>query len=163
MPNRVTPTIRPLGVADADALLAFYNQLSPASIRTFRPLGEQTSLAVCQAIVAEQRTANGSRYDLAAWQGTTMVGWAFLFRLDDEKPELGLGVADAVQGQGIGSALLDQLLGWARQQAMSKVYLIVVTDNHRAFRLYQSRGFVIYDEQFDEKDQLPYFHMVASL
>ncbi|MFN8492800.1 MAG: GNAT family N-acetyltransferase [Caldilineaceae bacterium] len=163
MSNAVKPLMRSLGWEDAEALLTFYNHLSPASIRTFRPLGDQTSLPVCQAIVADQWTDHGSRFDLVAWHGTMMVGWAFLFRLDGEKPELGLGVADAFHGQGIGGALLDHLLVWARRQAMPKVYLIVVTDNHRAIRLYQSRGFVIYHEQFDEKDQLPYFYMMASL
>ncbi len=163
MSNAVKPLMRSLGWEDAEALLTFYNGLSPAAIRTFRPLGDQTALPVCQAIVADQWIDHGSRFDVVAWHGTTMVGWAFLFRLDGDKPELGLGVADAFQGQGIGSALLDHLLGWARQQAMPNVYLIVVTDNHRAITLYHSRGFVIYAEQFDEKDQLPYFHMVVSL
>jgi ribosomal protein S18 acetylase RimI-like enzyme len=40
---------------------------------------------------------------------------------------------------------------------------MVVTDNHRAIRLYEAHGFATYDEEYDEVDQLPYFHMVAQL
>ena len=54
MSNTAKLLMRSLGWEDADALLTFYNGLSPASIRTFRPLGDQTSLPVCQAIVADE-------------------------------------------------------------------------------------------------------------
>ncbi len=161
--NPLSDAFRPLHADDAPALLAFYNKLSPASIRTFRPLGDQTSLAVCQTIVRNQFSVQGTRFDLVAWQMNRIVGWAFLTGLDSDKPELGLGVADAFQRQGLGRALLDHLLDWARQHSIANVYLVVVTDNQRAIQLYQSRGFVAYTEKFDELDQLSYLHMMMSL
>lgn len=155
--------IRPLRDGDAPALLAFYNGLSRASIRTFRPLRERTTLEVCETIVRDHAGGRGTRYDLAAERAGAIIGWAFLVGLDKAEPSLGLGVADAYHGQGWGSALLDRLLAWAREVALARVYLIAVKDNDRAVCLYQSRGFVVYGEFFDERDQLPYLRMVAEL
>lgn len=155
--------IRPLRDGDAPALLAFYNGLSRASIRTFRPLRERTTLDVCEAIVRDNAAPRATRYDLAACRAGAIIGWAFLVGLDKAEPSLGLGIADAYHGQGWGRALLDRLLAWARERALARVYLIAVKDNARAVHLYQSRGFVIYGEFFDERDQLPYLRMVAEL
>jgi ribosomal protein S18 acetylase RimI-like enzyme len=160
---RAAPDIRPLRDGDAPALLAFYNGLSRASIRTFRPLREQTTREVCEAIVRDHTAPLATRYDLAAFCDRTIIGWAFLVGLDKAEPSLGLGVADAYHGQGWGSALLDRLLAWARERALARVHLIAVQDNDRAVYLYQSRGFVTTGEFFDERDQLPYLRMVAEL
>ena len=155
--------IRPLTKNDAPALVKFYNDLSAASIRTFRPLGDKTSFVVCQQIVDENILPPYKRFDLVCWHGIRLAGWAFIENLDDKQPELGLAVADFLQGNGIGKTLLSQLLGWASNKGIKKVYLIVVTDNQRAINLYKNHGFVTYDEKFNEADQLPYFHMVANL
>jgi len=151
--------IRPLRDGDAPALLAFYSGLSRAAIRTFRPLGETTTLDVCEEIVRDNAAGRSVRYDLAAWQAGAVIGWAFLRRLDTDRPELGLGVADAHQGRGPGGALLDQLLAWARGRGVPVVYLIAVKDNERAVHLYTSRGFVAYDEFIGKWDNLPYLSM----
>jgi len=91
------------------------------------------------------------------------VGWVFLYKLDSAQPELGLAITDAFQGQGLGRALLDQLLRLVEQRTVATVYLIVVNDNQRAIQLYRSRGFVTYDEQFDDIDQLTYLYMKKEL
>lgn len=151
--------LRQLQASDAPALLAFYNGLSAATIHTFRPLRAKTTLAVCQEIVQVNNAKPAVRFDLAAWQGAQMVGWAFLEQLTTAEPQLGIGVADAWQGQGIGRALIDGLLAKARHYPLAALYLIVVHDNQRAIQLYQSCGFVAYDQHFDDEDQLTYLSM----
>lgn len=163
MMRQASIDLRHLQAGDAPALLAFYNGLSPATIRTFRPLREQTTLAVCEEIVQANSVDSGHRVDIGAWHGEALVGWGFLERLDSDQPQLGLGVTDALQGQGLGRALLDQLLSTARLSARAAIYLIVVNDNQRAISLYKSCGFVIYDEQFDHEDQVTYFYMKNRL
>lgn len=148
-----------LQAGDAPSLLAFYNSLSAATIHTFRPLRDKTTLAVCQEIVQANGAIPASRFDLAAWQGARMIGWAFLEQLTSAEPQLGIGVADAWQGQGVGRALMNRLLGKARQYSLATVSLIVVHDNQRAIRLYQSCGFIAYDQHFDDEDQLTYLSM----
>jgi len=152
-----------LAEGDAAALAAFYNDLTPATIRTFRPLGDSTSLEVCRGIIGANHVTPRQRYDLVGWLGPVIVAWAFVADLDKERPYLGLVVAEAMQGRGVGRAVLGQLLSWAKDSGIAEVYLMVVTDNRRAIQLYASHGFVTYSEEFDEVDRLPYFHMVADL
>jgi ribosomal protein S18 acetylase RimI-like enzyme len=129
----------------------------------FRPLGSKTSLEVCQRIVSENGMSPAPRFDLIACDRDAIVGWAFLAGLAADHADLGIAVADSIQGQGVGTALLTRLVGWARERGLTALYLMVVQDNQRAINLYKRYGFVTYDEEFDEVDQLPYFHMVAHL
>lgn len=155
--------LHPLQAGNAPALLAFYHGLSPATLHTFRPLRQTTTLARCEEIIRANLLQPPQRYDLAAWDGPTMVGWAFLERLDQSAPHLGLGIADPYQGQGVGSALLDELLQWATAQQIGMIELMVVKDNDHAIHLYRSRGFTSYTEKYDEDDALTYLHMRLQL
>jgi GNAT superfamily N-acetyltransferase len=168
MPNQ-TPrlgepfAIRLVAAGDAPALAAFYNSLPPATIHTFRPLGEHTTLAICQEIVEANWLMPRARYDLLGWQAAQIGGWAFLANLHTPQPYLGIVVAEALRSQGAGKLLLTHLLDWAHTQGIPKIYLMVVQDNQRAINLYTRFGFVTYDEEFDEVDQLPYYHMLVEL
>ena len=155
--------LRPVDQHDASALVAFYNGLSQATIRMFRPLGTMTSLEVCHGIVAENELSPASRFDLVACDHGVIAGWSFLAGLNTNHPGLGIAVADRMQGQGVGPALLTRIVRFALERGLAAIYLTVVQDNRRAIELYQRYGFVTYDEQFDEADRLPYFHMVAHI
>lgn len=56
--------------------------------------------------------------------------------------ELGLSVRKPHWGLGIGASMLDAFLAWAGENHIVKVNLRVRTDNRRAMRLYERRGFV---------------------
>lgn len=57
--------------------------------------------------------------------------------------EFGISVRKPYWGLGIGSLMLDTLLSWARDTGIvTKINLRVRTDNDRAIRLYEHRGFV---------------------
>lgn len=149
--------------ADAAKLTAFYNSLAPATIRTFRPLGDRTNVDVCRQLAAENAATPPMRHDLLCRQGDNIAGWAFLANLHTDGPYLGIVVTDMLQGLGIGKTMTRLLMEWAIAHTIEKVYLMVVKDNQRAINLYKRAGFVVYDEEFDELDQLPYYHMVADL
>jgi GNAT superfamily N-acetyltransferase len=100
------------------------------------------------------------RFDLVVCEHDSIVGWSFIEGLTSDRPNLGICVADRVQGQGVGRALLEQTLDAARRIRLKAVYLMVVQDNVRALRWYERCGFSKCAEEFDENDQLPYFHMV---
>ena len=152
----------PLATVDPARLQAFYNSLPPATIRTFRPFGDSATLERCRQVIAENLADPRNRYDLIAQQGTEPVGWAYLADLTKTQPYLGIVVAEPVRRKGLGKALMAMLLGWARFQHLPAVYLMVVQDNEPAINLYRSLGFEVYDEEFDEIDQLSYFHMVVK-
>jgi len=59
------------------------------------------------------------------------------------KAELGLTVHDDYQNMGIGTALLNHLIEIARVKKLSKVWLLVSTDNDRAINVYKKTGFTI--------------------
>ena len=57
--------------------------------------------------------------------------------------QLSMGVVKHAWRQGIGGALLDAAMGWARQQpSLMRIRLLVYEENAPARRLYESRGFV---------------------
>ena len=57
--------------------------------------------------------------------------------------EFGMTVRKQYWGLGIGSLMLEILIDWARDtRIVKKLNLRVRTDNHRAIRLYEHRGFV---------------------
>jgi RimJ/RimL family protein N-acetyltransferase len=57
--------------------------------------------------------------------------------------EFGMSVRKNHWGLGIGSALLDSFIGWAREhEEITKIALRVRIDNERAIRLYTRKGFV---------------------
>jgi GNAT superfamily N-acetyltransferase len=167
MQKLLPATLRPLTADDGPALMHFYNGLSPASIRTFRPLGLSTTLDVCTKIAADAASA-GIRYDVVAVRETgnhesEIVGWCYVDGLTKDRPELGLGVADAWHGHGLGGALIDTVLGYTRAAGHPAIYLIAVKDNAVAIHLYESRGFVAYGEMIGDWDGLPYVKMAATL
>ena len=57
--------------------------------------------------------------------------------------KFGLTVVRQCRGRGVGGAMLDHLIAWARANPiLTKVELDVHVDNERAIGLYLSRGFV---------------------
>ena len=163
--------IRQLWQGDAAALARFYNGLSEASRTTFRPLGWQTTVAACAKTI--DGNLSGQKYDLVATLGVNsngsklgvapeIVGWGFVWDVESERPNLGLGIADAYHGRGLGGTLIDRVLKDVAKAGLRRVYLIVVQDNHVAYRLYESRGFVRYGEMVGD-DGLAYYRMVAEL
>ena len=153
---------RRIQAEDAALLAEFYNGLSWESKRTFRPLGEKTTSEKCRDIVQDNISETGRRYDLMALDGERIVGWGFLWSMDSGAPSLGLGVADAYHGQGLGGRLMDEVMAYARGRELRRVVLTVVQDNHKARKMYERRGFVK-QEAFVGEDGLPYYAMAADL
>lgn len=163
--------IRRIRWGDENALLEFYNGLSESSIRTFRPIGYETTLNVCQDIIRDNNPEKDGqqscptmekKFDLVALHEKRIVGWGFLWNIDSGEPTFGLGVADDFQGKGLGSRLIDSVMKEAHERGLKKVLLTVVQDNQVAWKMYEKRGFVKYGE-FVGEDGVDYFRMVAEL
>jgi len=55
---------------------------------------------------------------------------------------LGMGVSKSLRGMGVGSALMDYAIGWARRKGLEKITLGVFSTNRGAIRFYEKFGFV---------------------
>jgi RimJ/RimL family protein N-acetyltransferase len=169
--------VRRLAPGDAAALAAFYNGLSDRSRRTFRPLGWTTDAEVCARIVQDNvpqddtahrpfrgkdGSESGNKYDLVALSGGQIVGWSFVWNMDSDEPEFGLGIADAYQGRGLGATLMGQVLDSIQSLGVQRLYLTVVQDNHVAWQMYERRGFRRTGE-FVGEDGLPYLKMARAV
>lgn len=77
-----------------------------------------------------------------AWRGATRAGLSVYRRLDPQVLEV-LALKAAVPGQGVGSALLKDLVLIARVFDMRTIVLDTTNDNMRALRFYQRNGFTV--------------------
>ena len=76
--------------------------------------------------------------------------------------EFGITVAAEFWGAGIGTALLDMMIDWARaSNVIKKLTLRVRSDNHRAIQLYVQKGFTV--EGLLKKDNFLHGHYHDAL
>ena len=156
MPTDEHVELRTLRADEGRALQRFYNGMSHESRRLFRPLGWRAALHDCERICGD--AARGTRFDVVAADEDDIVGWAFIAPMDREVPGLGIGVADAFHGQGIGRRLMQMLVDEGKRQGRKGIALIVVQDNDRARRMYERFGFSVTGEHRGD-DGLDYFEM----
>ena len=133
--------LRPLVPGDEAALLRFYRGLSEKAI-AFYSLYLFLDLRQMHAVTAANR--RGVQQDWVLLNAAAqIVGHGFLADSARPFPALGICIADAYQGQGLGRRMMDFIVEQARSAGRSGVRLIVVQENERALNLYQSLGFRI--------------------
>ena len=80
-----------------------------------------------------------------AWKNGVLIGSASLSGLPrrmNHRATLGLTVIKAEWNNGIGTRLLEKVIGYAKQHGIEIIDLEVRSDNVRAIHLYQKFGFV---------------------
>jgi acetyltransferase len=142
--------LRPIRPSDEPLLVVFHAGLSPRTVyqRYFhvtsleQRTGQQRLELACQAdptigaaLVAEQRTDEGTLTILAIgrMRHTEPAGTA----------ELAIMVADRVQGQGLGTAMLRSLVQLARRLGVRRIYGDMFADNEPMRALLRRGGFTI--------------------
>lgn len=135
--NGTSLEIRPLTAGEIPALRRFNAGLSPETRSVFLPH------AYDEATLARyvERHAAGLDLIYVLGDGPAVVGYFFLWEFDRPVPLLGVGLADAWQGQGLGEPLLRRLIAEASRAGREGVELTTVTTNARAFALYRRVGF----------------------
>ena len=84
---------------------------------------------------------NDTLYLVAEDEGTVQ-GYAGILMVPDEADITKISVSAAMQGKGIGTALLQDLCARAKEQGIRKIYLEVRESNLPALRVYEKAGFV---------------------
>lgn len=134
--------IRPLHADLIPALGRFNSSLSPATRAVFLPHAYD-ELTLARYV---ERNEAGLDRIYVLCSGPEVVGYFFLWEFDQAVPLLGVGLADAWQGQGLGEPLLRRLIADAQAAGREGVELTTVTTNARAFALYRRVGFEAWGE-----------------
>lgn len=138
--------VRPARLRDCLALRALHRQALEE--RSFvRTVDELPSIEAFEADVDRYQRSENSCWWVAVQPQSHLVGALKLtggaLVRTRHAAHFTVMVDRAFRRQGIGSALLDEALAWARSHPMLKrVGLSVFADNDAAIALYRSRGFV---------------------
>ena len=133
-----------LRTTDADLLYAFFQMLGPQTRAWFRPHTPWT-YAVARDLAAKAEDPDFVRFlALVEKDGDKITaGYGFFENLRSARPVLGIAVADAFQGLGLGQAIMQHLKAVARQLDKKRIILTVDGDNVRAQHVYAKMGFTM--------------------
>ena len=135
----MTVTLRPMTVADLPAVMRLEEELFAPDTWTEAMYRDELSRGDTRYYVVAEFDVRGDE-DEPDDAPPVMVGYGGLIAYDDEAHVATLGVTTALQGEGIGSLLLDALLAEADKRS-PVVLLEVRADNAAAQHLYRKRGF----------------------
>ena len=104
---------------------------------------ERDGIATEPPVDIEERAASwileGS---LVAVDGAEIIGSIHVMRSKHGFGEIGMAVAREWRGRGVGSALLEAAIDWARREGLHKLSLGVFAHNAAGIALYRKFGFV---------------------
>jgi ribosomal protein S18 acetylase RimI-like enzyme len=137
--------VRPLAAGDEARLTVFaLRGLSARSRTLFAPYNWAAGAHSLATEFRQSIERSCSRQDLhlvALDSANAVVAHGFLWSMASDVPELGLAVADAWHGRGIGRAMLGLLEGAARAESKSAIELTTMQENTRALRTYTAAGY----------------------
>ncbi|UWG51824.1 Acetyltransferase (GNAT) family [Halalkaliarchaeum sp. AArc-CO] len=122
-------------VAEYDALVEMYTCFDPSDRAQGIPPARDSRIRSWLDTILEEDCHN-----VVAWHGESAVGHATLVP-DDEAYELAIFVLQEYQKAGIGTELIEALLGHGASEGARKVWLTVERWNHAAVELYRKTGF----------------------
>ena len=135
-----TLRLRPIRSEDADALLALYRRLSPDSLyfRFFAipNVDAQRAAGFC-------RVDYDNEFAIVGETAGRIAAVAHYFRLpkQPETAEVAFTVEDALQGQGVGTRLLERLAEIARARGITTFEAEVLGHNRRMLDVFRNCGF----------------------
>ena len=131
---------------DVGPVLDFFPRLSVESLyRRFHGLPSLTPATV-EPFVAPDWNERGSLIGELSGAGDSarVVALASFVRLrDPSSAEVAFAVADELQGQGVGTRLLEQLAGAAAEAGVATFVAEVMPDNRAMLRVFEDAGFAI--------------------
>ncbi|MEZ0447792.1 GNAT family N-acetyltransferase [Cellulomonas sp. ICMP 17802] len=143
-----TTHVRPMRPTDADALQAFHVAQSERStyLRFFAPLERLPERDL-------ERLVNVDHADRVALVAVSsgadpddveqIIGVARYDRIDDDEAEVAFNIADAHQGRGLGSVLLEHLAAAARERGVRRFVAEVLPQNGRMISVFRDAGYVV--------------------
>lgn len=139
--------VREARSADADAfgtfLRAAWREAGPKS-PGFTGADDETIAELTSSDTFQRYIEGPDRRLFLAWDTGQVVGFAALRRIDPDVVELaGIVVLEPYSGQGVGTTLVDATISAALTQGSSEMIVKTETNNARARKFYESRGFIL--------------------
>jgi GNAT superfamily N-acetyltransferase len=138
LPDGATVVLRPIQPSDAEALERFHEALSPNTtrLRFFAPHPHLSPSEVARFTNVD----HDSREAFVALSGDDIVGVARYDRFDETDAEVAFVVADAWQGRGLGTVLLDHLADQASSAGVKRFVADTLAENRTMLHLFARRG-----------------------
>ena len=131
--------VRPIAPQDGDMLRTFHAGLSARTVylRFFsaKPVLTDADVAYFTQVDHHDRVA------LIALDAGRMVGVGRYDRLPDGSAEVAFVIDDAMQGQGLGSVLLEHLVAAGRERGVQRFVAEVLPENTRMLNTFREAGF----------------------
>ncbi len=140
-----TARVRPIRPQDAEALQAFHVAQSERStyLRFFAPLERLPDRDLERLVTVDHR----DRVALVALAGSAgderIIGVARYDRIDDDTAEVAFNIADARQGRGLASVLLEHLAAAARERGVRRFVAEVLPQNGRMIAVFREAGYEV--------------------
>jgi acetate---CoA ligase (ADP-forming) len=138
----LTVRLRPVREDDAERVLALFGDLSERSLYN-------RFMAVPHVDLAQARTIATVDYDtqmvLVAERGGRLCGIAGYYRdaANRDRAEVAFAIADAMQGRGLGTRLLERLAEIARERSVRAFDAYVLGDNLAMMDVFLQSGFAL--------------------
>jgi GNAT superfamily N-acetyltransferase len=129
------------GDEEFEALVAMYVAFDPADRAQGIPPARESQVREWLGTILEEGC------DVLAWYGEECVGHATLVPDEEGAYELAIFVLDEYQRAGIGSQLMEGLLGHGQEKSAERVWLTVERWNDVAMALYRKFGFETSDTE----------------
>ncbi|MFS0782665.1 N-acetyltransferase family protein [Bacillus sp. 1P06AnD] len=136
--------------SDAEQLLALNKRVEESGFMLYDPGEKQMDEGKQKEMI--RRFLLGSRsLFLVAESGGMLAGFLAargetLNRIK-HRASIALGVDEDFQGQGIATALFNELFVWAKRQEIKRLELTVIKHNEKAINLYRKMGFSVEGEK----------------
>ncbi|MGX7678089.1 bifunctional acetate--CoA ligase family protein/GNAT family N-acetyltransferase [Jatrophihabitans sp. DSM 45814] len=162
-----TVHLRPITPDDADAIVEFHRNLSVRT-RYLRYFSAYPTIPP-RDLLRFSRVNHRDRVALAAWLGSEMIAIGRFEGLSAGNPgaapsttaEVAFVVADAHQGRGIGSVLLEHLAAAAREVGIKRFEALVLAENAQMMRVFLDAGYQP-TRQFDGNEVTMEFDIAAT-
>lgn len=140
--------LRPITPDDADALRRFHTSLSGRTVyfRFFSAKPELTDKDVHYFTEIDYR----DRVALIALDAGTMIGVGRFDAIGDGTAEVAFVIRDDVQGNGLGSVLLEHLVAVARELGITRFIAEVLPDNVRMLATFREAGFEVHQRREED-------------
>ncbi|MGZ4613650.1 MAG: bifunctional acetate--CoA ligase family protein/GNAT family N-acetyltransferase, partial [Kineosporiaceae bacterium] len=136
-----TAHLRPITPDDGEALQAFHRRQSPEStyLRFFAAMPRLSDADARHFTHVD----HVDRVALVATVGDDLIGVGRYDRTDPRTAEVAFNVADAHQGRGLGSALLEHLAAAARENGVHRFVAEVLPQNRRMLGVFRDAGYEV--------------------